>query len=430
MTQKKAIEIMLSGANCFLTGEPGSGKTYTIGQFVDECLDRNKAVIMTASTGIAATHVGGMTIHSWTGVGDLLHDIDDGKEIEDDRIHQVAEKPWIKSKISRAEVLVIDEVSMLSARLFDVLDRICRSARDMSDTPFGGLQVILVGDMFQLPPVASKKGVKVEFIFKAKAFDALDLKVLVLTEQHRQADGIFLDTLKGIRSGTASKKHFDTIKERQGLKYPDTTPRLFATNSQIDAFNEAELKRLPGDVKKFNMSMSGNPKICEMLSKNCLSPGFLKLKEGAVVMFTKNDADGRYVNGTVGVVIGFGMEKYGSMPIVRTYGGQEIELEIATWDKKEYDYGMRKYNTIASIDQVPLCLAWAITVHKSQGMTLDTAVVDLSRAFEYGQGYVALSRVKSLEGLYVEGINDKAFRVHPEVAEMDEVFTRLSSELE
>lgn len=428
MTQKKALEILASGANCLLTGEPGSGKSYTIGKFVDDCMARGKSVVITASTGIAATHVGGVTIHSWTGVGDLLHDIDLGCPIDDDRIRQVAEKPWIRNKISRMEVLVIDEVSMLSASLFDIFDRICRSARGMEDTPFGGLQVVLVGDLFQLPPVAKHKDVKVDFVFHAKAWKELELKKLVLTEQHRQSDGTFLDVLKGIRSGTSTQEHFDIIKARQIKPERKDLPRLFAKNRQIDAFNDAELKRLPGTQKNFGMEQSGKDALIAMLKRNCLSPEIFKVKEGAVVMFTKNDPDGFYVNGTLGVVIGY--DKHTGDPIVRMYDGQEVTVEYAEWSVKEYDYSSRKYSVVAAIRQVPLCLAWAITVHKSQGMTLDAAIVDLSEAFEYGQGYVALSRIRSLEGLYVEGLNDHSFKVHPEIAAMDLEFISHSKSLE
>lgn len=428
MTQKKALEILKSGANCLLTGEPGSGKSYTIGKFVDACMAAGKSVVITASTGIAATHVGGVTIHSWTGVGDLLHDIDLGYPIDDDRIEQIAEKPWIMNKISREEILIIDEVSMLSAALFDVFDRICRKVRGMEDTPFGGLQVVLVGDMFQLPPVAKHKNVPVEFVFRSKAWKDLDLKTIVLTEQHRQSDGVFLDVLKGIRSGNYTDEHVEIIKARQ-IK-PDRTdlPRLFAKNKQIDAFNEAELRRIKTEQKNFGMSEGGKDALIKMLKKNCLSPEILKLKVGAVVMFTKNDPDGFYVNGTLGVVTAFD-EKSG-LPIVRTYGGQEIPVDQAEWSVKEYDYYSRKYSVIASINQIPLCLAWAITVHKSQGMTLDAAIVDLSEAFEYGQGYVALSRVRSLEGLYVEGLNAQSFKVHPEIAAMDLEFIKMSNSME
>ena len=428
MTQKKALEILLSGHNCLLTGEPGSGKSYTVGQFVDACLEKGKSVVITASTGIAATHVGGITIHSWTGVGDLLHDIDMGREIDDDRIDQIASKPWIQAKIKRMEVLIIDEVSMLSARLFDVFDRICRSARDMQDTPFGGLQVVLVGDLFQLPPVAKHKAVPVEFVFHSNAWKELNLKKLVLTEQHRQSDKKFLDVLKGIRSGTATAAHKKVISDCQ--KAPDRTdiPRLFAKNKEINDFNDKKLKSIKSEQKNFGMEHSGKDPLVLMLKRNCLSPEVLMLKVGAVVMFTKNDADGFYVNGTLGVIVDFDQKT--GLPVVKMYDGQKVTLDYAEWSVKEYDYYQRKYAVVAAIRQIPLCLAWAITVHKSQGMTLDAAIVDLSEAFEYGQGYVALSRVKSLEGLYVDGLNDHSFKVHPEIAAIDLEFIKESELLE
>jgi len=415
MTQNKAIEILKSGANVFLTGQPGCGKTYTINKFVEE-RERRYGVAITASTGIAATHIGGVTIHSWAGLGDLLYDIEQGKEISDSKIREIANRRWILWKIRKTSVLVIDEVSMLPGVLLDIVDRICREAKGKEDEPFGGLQVILVGDMFQLPPV-TKKGREVDFVYKSKAWKELNLKICNITERHRQEDDNYFEVLTAMRNGQLEQKHLDILKQRTKIEKDEAITKLFTHNGDVDYLNYTELEKLEGKPKEYKMTEGGNPNLVKILKKSCLSPEFLELKEGALVMFTRNNPDEGFVNGTLGKVSGF--NQHGE-PIISIKIDGEYTSQITP---TRMEWVIKVDGQVeAWIEQMPLRLAWAITVHKSQGMSLDSAIIDLSSSFEYGQGYVALSRVKSLAGLFLEGLNDKALLMHPEIVEKDKEF--------
>lgn len=411
MTQAKALQVLQTGANVFLTGQPGSGKSYTIREFVEWCLLNGRNVAITATTGIASTHIGGVTIHSWSGLGIST-------DLSDEAIDQIANKPWIKNKIYSADVLIIDEVSMLSADILDDVDRICRAARN-PEIPFGGLQVVLVGDFFQLPPVT--KGTKPRFAFTSDAWESLNLKMCYLHEQHRQDDPHFLSILTNMRNGTLSNMNgMDVLRSKVVSKNDMKITRLFTHNADVDALNTMELRKLPGEMKSFGMEWDGVDAVVAFLKKNCLSPEILKLKVGAVVMFTRNNWNEGYVNGTIGEVIAFNQQ---GRPVIQTKDGMRITPEYEEWSVTEYG------KKVASIRQIPLRLAWAITVHKSQGMSLDAAVIDLSGCFEYGQGYVALSRVRSLEGLHLLGLNDRTFEMHPEVVEKDAEFLAASEQI-
>jgi hypothetical protein len=198
---------------------------------------------------------------------------------------------------------------------------------------------------------------------------------------------------------------------------PADAPKLFSHNADVDRINAAELAKIHGTAKKFRMSDKGKDTLVAGLKRGCLSPETLELKEGAVVMFTKNSPQGKFVNGTLGVVIGWDTD---GAPIVKTKDGKRIVTEPMEWQLEEQ--GKVK----ASVAQIPLRLAYAMTVHKSQGMSMDAAIMDLSRAFEYGQGYVALSRVRRLSGVYLTGINARALEVHPEILEKDRDFRAAS----
>lgn len=409
MTQARALQILKTGANVFLTGQPGCGKTYTINQYVKWLAKHDIYPAITASTGIAATHIGGVTIHSWSGIGI-------SETLSDDQIEIIVEKPWMKQKLGGAKVLIIDEVSMLNARTIDLVDRVMRKAKLEKDKPFGGIQVILVGDFFQLPPV-SKVGNESKFVFHSDAWAALSPKICVIQEQHRQEDMVFLEVLTAMRNGQITKGHKEILSDRIVKKGEHAhTTRLYTHNGDVDVLNTKELKALPSELKSYGMEESGVPAVIMTLKKNCLSPEMLKLKVGALVMFTKNNFEEGFVNGTLGEITGFDK----GLPVVKTSDGAEIIPDYEEWSIKEGE------RVIAKIQQIPLRLAWAITVHKSQGMSLDSAIIDLSGAFEYGQGYVALSRVRSLSGLFLEGLNDKALEMHPEVVEKDVHFIEMS----
>lgn len=409
MTQSEALTILKTGANVFLTGEPGSGKTHTINAFVAWLRASGVDPSITAATGIAATHVGGMTVHSWSGIGIA-------ESLTEADVDRIASKEHIAKRLMKAKVLIIEEISMLSATTFEMADAICREVR-RTDAPFGGLTVVLVGDFFQLPPIS--RGREVTFAYASPVWRDLNLITCYLTEQYRQDDAEFLDVLSAIRSGTVETLHHESLMARHidAANIPLDAPKLFSHNADVDRINATELAKIPGTVKQFRMSSKGKDSLVDGLKRGCLSPETLELKEGAIVMFTKNSPQGRFVNGTLGVIRDWDAS---GQPIVETKEGLRISTEPMEWQLEEQ--GKVK----ASVSQIPLRLAYAMTVHKSQGMSMDSAVIDLSKAFEYGQGYVALSRVRRFSGVYLTGLNQRALEVHPEILEKDKDFRTAS----
>ena len=411
MTQETALAILKTGANVFLTGEPGAGKTYTINKYINwlESADLNVAV--TASTGIAATHISGLTIHSWSGVGtrDTLTRGD---------LDLISTNERVVKRIKKTQVLIIDEISMLDGKLMDMVDVICRTVR-MSTEAFGGMQVILVGDFFQLPPIA-RQGEMMRYAFESKAWENLRPLVCYLTEQFRQEDELLLSLLNSIRRGEIEEDHFNLLKEQTDIAYENIEPtRLYTHNTDVDNVNLKKLSELHSSSNSYKMTGKGSKVLQESLIRNCLSPAKLDLKVEAMVMCTKNNFEAGYVNGTLARVVGF--DSYEGYPIIETANKKQITIEPVSWEIAE------EGKVIASIEQVPLRLAWAITVHKSQGMSLDAVEVDLSKAFVYGQGYVALSRVRTLAGLKVLGMNPQALMVDPKIIKENERF-KLESE--
>ncbi len=406
MNQSRALDILKTGANVFLTGEPGSGKTYVINQYIAWLEAAGLHVAVTASTGIAATHIGGMTIHSWSGVGarDTFTQYD---------LDQIMTREKTIRRIKRAHVLVIDEISMLDGKMLDMVDIICRTARQKADA-FGGLQVIFVGDFFQLPPV-TRQGDAMRYAFESRAWDTARPLVCYLSDQFRQEDELLLSLLNSIRRNQIEEDHFTLLSEQTDIAYEGIEPtRLYTHNADVDQVNTTKLAALLGKPKTFKMSGKGSKPLLEGLIKNCLSPDLLVLKEGAMVMCTKNNFEAGYVNGTLARVVGFDLDD--GNPIIETTDGRRITMVTQSWDVIEDG------KVLASIEQVPLRLAWAITVHKSQGMSLDAAEIDLSKAFVYGQGYVALSRVRSLAGLKVLGMHPNALQVDPKIVRRDTQF--------
>lgn len=290
-----------------------------------------------------------------------------------------------------------------------------------SERPFGGLQVVLVGDLFQLPPVDRTNGMP-DFVHLSASWQELNPKICYLSEQHRQQQDGLLDLLEAMRRGEFETYHEELIQERIG-KLPtngQVITRLFAHNVDIDTVNQRHLKALPHDVYEYEMETRGGAVKVEQLQRSVLAPELLELKVGAEVMFVANNPSIGFVNGTRGQVIEFQDDK----PVVRIHGSaRKIRVEPHSW-KLEEDGKVR-----AEVMQLPLRLAWAITIHKSQGMSLDAAEIDLSRSFTPGMGYVALSRVRSMDGLYLIGINAMALRLHPAIFDLDRKLKSLSEEL-
>ncbi|OGD23982.1 hypothetical protein A2Z10_03665 [Candidatus Azambacteria bacterium RBG_16_47_10] len=427
MTQEQALAILKTGANVFLTGAPGSGKTHTVNEYVAFVRARGIEPAITASTGIAATHIGGMTIHSWSGIGIRT-------KLSTEDLKSITTSDYIAKRVRRAKILIIDEVSMLPPGVLTMVDMICREIKQSAD-PFGGIQIVMVGDFFQLPPIVKaeteerRQGALIEetparFAFDSPAWERAHPIVCYLTEQHRQDDAVFLDLLFAIRRNALGSDHFSHLETRRVGHHdaPQGTPKLFSHNMDVDRVNNEMLGTLAGKSHSFAMSSQGPYALAAALQRGCLSPETLHLKIGAVVMFTKNNPKEGFANGTLGTVEAF--DAVSGYPIVAVRDGIRITVEPMDWTVEENG------KVRARIGQLPLRLAWAITVHKSQGMSLDTAVMDLSAVFEFGQGYVALSRVRRLSGLYLLGWNERAFLVHPEVLAKDESFRAASADTE
>lgn len=399
MTQDQALQVLTFGKNVFLTGAAGSGKTHLLNQYIAWLRDRGIEPAITASTGIAATHIGGQTIHSWSGIGvkDYLSEYD---------LDYIEQNERLVKRFRATRVLIIDEVSMLSAPTLDAVSQALQAGL-RSQLPFGGMQVVLCGDFFQLPPVS--RGSRSVFAFESEVWQDLELHVCYLMDQYRQNDDDLLGVLNAIRDGTVNRGHRATLDSRVGVLPEGDVPHLYTHNVDVDRLNQARLDALPGAVKRFSMRTKGNKARVETLKKGLLVPQELELKEGATVMFVKNSQQGGYVNGTVGVVTGF---KTG-VPRVLTRDGARIDADYETWTITEGD------TVRAEVTQIPIRLAWAVTVHKSQGLTLDAAQIDLSKTFVAGQGYVALSRARTLAGLYLDGLSDRVYERHEGVAVRD-----------
>ena len=407
MDQTLALEVMAAGEHVFLTGPAGSGKTYVLNEFIRRAKNDGKKVAVTATTGLAATHLGGNTIHSWSGIG------------VNDTLPSSFLSHLSKSRreiIEKTNILIIDEVSMLHDSQLDMVNQAAQLVRE-NDKPFGGIQVIMSGDFFQLPPVSRGQRQVNNFVVQSQSWQDLDPAVCYLAEQHRQDDAEFLGILNALRGGDIRRHHADALVSRinADLGQQELT-ELHTVNADVDKINQARLTVLPGEEMTYTAYTTGSERYVEGLKRACLALDELHLKKGALVMFIKNSPERKYVNGSIGRIEKF--EPGTKYPIVKLLNGSIVTATPDTWELRDGD------KKRASLSQVPLRLAYALTVHKSQGMTLDAAKIDLRRAFVEGMGYVALSRVRNLQSLSLHGINNMALRVSPAALEIDHALVK------
>jgi len=411
MNQTTALNILKTGKNVFITGSAGTGKTHLLNQYIQYLKERRIYATIVAPTGIAASHLKGNTIHSFFALGIRDTTVDNGY------VEFLQDKSYLKTRFSKLQVLIIDEVSMVSPEIFASMDKVLRAFKNSPD-PFGGVQVVISGDFFQLPPV-SKEFKEKRFAWQSPVWKALELKSCYLHEKFRQDDDQLIKVLDEIRTGEVSAEAQSILDDcfEKVLSREFRATKLYTHNMDVDRINLEELAKLKGKAQLFKYTSKGSVKNIEKIFKTALVLEELTLKKDAVVLFIKNNPEKGYVNGTTGVVLGF----EGDIPVVQTSTGQKIRVVAEDWTI-ENDKG----ETVATISQLPLRLAWAITIHKSQGMTLDAAEIDLSKTFEVGQGYVALSRIKNIEGLRLMGLNEMALKVDPLTLRIDEPIKKAS----
>ena len=411
MDQELALAILLSGRSALLTGAAGTGKTYLLNTFIAQARKRGKKVSVTATTGLAATHLGGNTIHSWSGIGVSDH-------LPNNFFERLSKTR--RDVISKTDVLIIDEISMLHDFRLDMIDKVLRTVRE-NDQPFGGIQLVMSGDFFQLPPVNRPNEQGGGFVVYSDAWQELRPAVLYLERQYRQNDDRLLEILTALRTGDVRRRHVEALLARTKIEPPDgDITELHTVNVDVDDINIQKLAELPGEERSYQQTTTGSKIYVENLQRSVLAPENLAIKLGALVMAVKNSPQKLYANGSIGTVVDF--EPLTEYPVVEFRDGRRVTMVPDVWELRD---GERKR---ASISQVPLRLAWAITVHKSQGMTLDAAKIDLRKAFVEGMGYVALSRVRDLDNLYLYGINRRALEVSPDALAIDEVLRQASRE--
>ncbi|MFT7086525.1 MAG: hypothetical protein ACJAV5_002253 [Vicingaceae bacterium] len=418
MKQELALSILKSGKNVFLTGSAGTGKTYVLNQYITYLKERKVPVAVTASTGIASTHINGMTIHAWAGIG-----IKDS--LTQAQLRTLKTKKYLEKKLEKVEVLIIDEISMLHQRQLALVDQVLKYFK-MNQLPFGGIQVVFCGDFFQLPPIGNDNETsRDKFCFMSPHWVNAAPHICYLTQQYRQTNDELNLILNEIRSGQISEMRYSKLQVSIGQKIKskiDPT-KLFTHNYDVDKINDEELKKIKNKSKFFSAETKGNEKLLEGLKKSVLALESMELKLGAKVMFVRNIPEKGVVNGSLGEIIDFDDEE--NYPLVRLTDDRLVIASPEDW-KIQDETG----KVLAQFNQIPLRLAWAITIHKSQGMTLDAAEIDLSNTFEKGQGYVALSRLKKLENLKLLGINQMALQVDALAFKADRRFQELSAKAE
>jgi len=417
-SQNLAYQAFLQGKNILITGQAGTGKSHLVRKIVAHCERIRRTVAVTAMTGAAACLINGKTIHSWGSLG-----------VGDKSAQYLSEKilkSWPKkTKWQRCNVLIIDEVSMMNASFFELIENVARLVRG-NERSFGGIQVLLLGDFYQLPPV-SKEEEDSRYCFESERWAEVIHEKIILNEIMRQKDPIFQKVLSEVRVGRMSDETIKIIQSRIGIE-PDLSSgiiptMLYSTKKSVDKINKTEFAKLtdPNVIEYETLYEIEGERITKMREDDFLRyqeiidkennyEKILQLSIGAQVMLLKNiDQEKGLVNGSRGVVIGFDSR---DLPQVKF-----VNQEVETIDRHDYTYEISSVTNIIA-RQIPLALAWCSTIHKSQGQSLDCVKINIGKGiFEYGQSYVALSRARNLEGLFIEEFEPSKVKVNPKVSD-------------
>lgn len=419
--QEEIFQTYKNGENIFITGPGGCGKSFLIKHIVKHAKERCVKIATCAMTGCAAIllECGATTVHSWAGIG--LAKADDDIIIKRISLNKFKRKNWLQTQL-----LIIDEVSMMSKRMFELLDAIGKQIRK-SAKPFGGIQVIMSGDFYQLPPVGNKGDPdSYRFCFESPLWDETFDYQMLLDKPFRQKDEEYVEVLNQIREGKLYKDGYNLLKKRVDVKYNDDLikpVKLYPIKKSVENINQMEIRKLDGDfvTYKYNVKydlseeqdINNIPTQKQMdieeqsILKNSLFEKELALKIGCQVMCIKNiDLDAGICNGSTGIVTDFDRD---NNPIVNFRGTLSL-IKREKWSSETFP--------LFGLTQIPLILAWAVTIHKSQGASLEMAEVDIgSSVFTDGQTYVALSRVKSIDGLYIQSFNPSKINANEKVNE-------------
>ncbi|MBX2988404.1 MAG: AAA family ATPase [Bdellovibrionaceae bacterium] len=378
--QRVALAVLQSGENVFLTGGAGSGKSFVIRHFMREIDTR--ALPILASTGAAAVLLGGRTFHSFFGLGIM----DGGPDATYER---AAKDAKLMARLRKVEGVIIDEISMIPGAALMIAEALAQKARE-SKLPWGGLRLIAVGDFAQLPPVAKNREDR-DWSFMNPVWSRTGFQDCLLSHNQRVKDDRFLDVLQDVRHGLVTPRVREFLEDRTRVHDEEhPAPRLFPRRQQAEEYNARRLAEIPENEEIIDSIYFGHEKHVAILMKNAPVPAQLKLKAGCQVLFVQNDAQKRWVNGTRGQVT----EIHADRVVVRKQGGREVSVEKVSFGLQDAEG-----NPLATVIQFPLVLAYATTIHKSQGATLDDLWCDLGALWEPGQAYVALSRLRSAEGL-------------------------------